>query len=588
MMKKLLMSMLCLFGFMNMASAEEISVLADLNAVTTEGSAVYDSNTHQVTFNAQYSCAIRVGANEFSGISAAEATTLTIKSSEAVGGYRLDVYFTDGSSIIGNEGAGTKFTGDATDQLEQVYDLTAILSGNTTKKLAYFRINTPGDAGADNLKTRTFTEIELKYNKTSVILCKEGGEVVPTVAPWYTRADAESDYLLTPYNAEYNVGTSTAAYYGVMWNGENLNNYADLSGYKAIRVYQASKDNLPRAFFINADATNHVSVLGFEWNEENSYYELDLAKAMAAVGNCKLTTLRATSTSTCKGVYLVEKVKSIDYILSGAGELSPAAQAALNDASARVFDAKGLTNTTPIALNTANPNAIIIANDGQVSNDHNVLVDGMINKLQLTDGYPLVLPREASYASAGSYTRTVTAAYSTACLPLCFEFTGEGVYMYESMEGDVINFREVEDMRGLKGSYPFLLKGAGEITMADGGQIYHEWDYADYVFTGTYAGKTLTSDANKTYYGVKDGAIVKVGENVTVAPFRAYFQLDATSEAKSLKMNLGEETAINSVVEGLNSARAFYNAAGVRQNGLQKGLNIVEMSNGATRKIMIK
>lgn len=430
--------------------------------------------------------------------------------------------------------------------------------------------------------------VELYTLPTNVITCKRGDEVDPRTAPWYTRPDASSDYSQVTYAGEYNIDTNTAAYFGVMWSGENLNNYADLSGYKAIRVYQANSGNLPRAFFVNEAGNTHTQVLGFEWNAAFGYYELDLQKAMDAMGNCKLTTLRATGNSTCTGVSLVTKEKEIDYFLSGTGELTEAAQYALADANACVYDATDIT-ATGVALTTANPNAIIIAKEGTIANDHNVLVRGVINKLQLTDGYPLVLPREASAASAGSYTRTVTTAYSTACLPLCFEFTGEGVYQFVGMDGDVINFRELEgDMKDMKGSYPWLLVGTGEINMYDGGQIYHDWTFEYDTFTGTYAGKTLTSDANKTYYGIKDGAIVKVGENVTVAPFRAYFQLDATSEAKSLKMNLGEETAINSVVEGLNSARAFYNAAGVRQNGLQKGLNIVEMSNGATRKIMIK
>ncbi len=166
--------------------------------------------------------------------------------------------------------------------------------------------------------------------------------------------------------------------------------------------------------------------------------------------------------------------------------------------------------------------------------------------------------------------------------------------MYQGMDGDVINFRELEggEMGGLKGSYAFLLKGAGEITMQNtpGMQIYDTYPMDELWtgFIGTYSGKTLTSDAEATFYGVKGGEFVQVGENVVVPPFRGYFRVNAASEAKTLKMNLGDETAINTLAESLNSARAFYNAAGVRQNGLQKGLNIIEMNNGATRKIMIK
>lgn len=279
------------------------------------------------------------------------------------------------------------------------------------------------------------------------------------------------------------------------------------------------------------------------------------------------------------------------YILQGEAVGSPTLTNALNDVTVATYDATRLTNTTPVELVTANPNAIIIATEGKVANDHNVLVDYTINKLQLTDGYPLLLPDEASNANGGYYERDVTTEYSTACLPLCFSFSGEGVYMFDGVDGDVLTFRELEgqNMSGLKGSYAFLLKGAGKITMNDGGQIYQEMtEWGSNQFYGTYSGKTLASDEVKSYYGFKGGEFVKAGSNVKVPPFRAYFRVNGVSEVKSFNVSLGDETAINGVAEGLNSARAFYNAAGVRQNGLQKGLNIVEMSNGSTRKIMIK
>lgn len=279
------------------------------------------------------------------------------------------------------------------------------------------------------------------------------------------------------------------------------------------------------------------------------------------------------------------------YILQGEAVGSPTLTNALNDVTVGTYDATRLTNTTPVELVTANPNAIIIATEGKVANDHNVLVDYSINKLQLTDGYPLVLPDDAYHANGGFYERDVTTEYSTACLPLCFSFSGEGVYMFDGVDGDVLTFRELEgqEMSGLKGSYAFLLKGAGKITMQDGGQIYQEmteWDSNQ--FYGTYSGKTLASDEVKSYYGFKAGEFVKAGSNVMVPPFRAYFRVNGASDVKAFHVSLSDETAINTLAEGLNSARAFYNAAGVRQNGLQKGLNIVEMSNGATRKIMIK
>ena len=46
------------------------------------------------------------------------------------------------------------------------------------------------------------------------------------------------------------------------------------------------------------------------------------------------------------------------------------------------------------------------------------------------------------------------------------------------------------------------------------------------------------------------------------------------------------ETAINSVVAGKTAPAAVFNATGARQNGLQKGLNIVRTADGKTVKVL--
>ena len=46
------------------------------------------------------------------------------------------------------------------------------------------------------------------------------------------------------------------------------------------------------------------------------------------------------------------------------------------------------------------------------------------------------------------------------------------------------------------------------------------------------------------------------------------------------------ETAINGVVAGKTAPVAVFNATGARQNGLQKGLNIVRTADGKTVKVL--
>jgi hypothetical protein len=53
---------------------------------------------------------------------------------------------------------------------------------------------------------------------------------------------------------------------------------------------------------------------------------------------------------------------------------------------------------------------------------------------------------------------------------------------------------------------------------------------------------------------------------------------------------LGQDVpdAINGMSSFANSAAEYYSVSGVRQNGAQKGLNIVRMSNGQVKKVFIK
>ena len=48
------------------------------------------------------------------------------------------------------------------------------------------------------------------------------------------------------------------------------------------------------------------------------------------------------------------------------------------------------------------------------------------------------------------------------------------------------------------------------------------------------------------------------------------------------------ETAINGVVAGKTAPVAVFNATGARQNGLQKGLNIVRTADGKVKKVLVK
>lgn len=110
------------------------------------------------------------------------------------------------------------------------------------------------------------------------------------------------------------------------------------------------------------------------------------------------------------------------------------------------------------------------------------------------------------------------------------------------------------------------------------------------IFTGVYS----DTPAPKGSYVLQniDGVtgFYKVVDAIpTVKANRCYITLPTSSSAKMLSFTTEEETAINAI-NALTSGKieTIYNASGVRQSSLQKGMNIIKMSDGSIQKILVK
>lgn len=80
---------------------------------------------------------------------------------------------------------------------------------------------------------------------------------------------------------------------------------------------------------------------------------------------------------------------------------------------------------------------------------------------------------------------------------------------------------------------------------------------------------------------------------MTIKPFRSYLELYVKKNggnAKNITLNWDESvtTAINDVFGEDSQVEDFYDIQGRRQEGLQKGMNIVKLRNGKTQKILVK
>ena len=111
-------------------------------------------------------------------------------------------------------------------------------------------------------------------------------------------------------------------------------------------------------------------------------------------------------------------------------------------------------------------------------------------------------------------------------------------------------------------------------------------------FVGVYEKGTIPVGAffisDNTFYQAADGTN-------TIKAFRAYFQpVNNGAKARSLRYRMGDgededdvTTAIDTLDEEV-SVVGIYTTGGVRINDMQEGVNILQMSNGSTMKVIIK
>ena len=181
---------------------------------------------------------------------------------------------------------------------------------------------------------------------------------------------------------------------------------------------------------------------------------------------------------------------------------------------------------------------------------------------------------------------TTAAGWGTTMLPFAAEKPADvKVYTCAEMNGTDLVLTEVETLEANK---PYIIEGAWNETLtgdAQGTQLTYE----EGLLTGVYA---QTEAAVGTYVMQKQNgkvAFYKVSEEkpINVPANRAYLT-GVNSEAKVLNIGNGETNGINAIQALIDGDAEIFNVNGVKQNTLQKGINIIKMGNGEIRKIMVK
>ena len=199
-----------------------------------------------------------------------------------------------------------------------------------------------------------------------------------------------------------------------------------------------------------------------------------------------------------------------------------------------------------------------------------------------------------------SYTRQMSNDWGTLVLPYALTLTGNEpyrLYAIDKMDGEELVLKQLEGEVAAgtpcvvkrNGTESELTFGANDVKLnmaIDGKPV------GGMKFCGTYWTKDVNSGyviSKNSFWNVEKLKGVDLVKGVKVKPFRAW--LDGTSAKAPARLSMridGSTTGIDAI-DALNDAEAeYYDLSGKRLDEPQKGVNIVRMKSGKTKKIIIK
>ena len=202
-----------------------------------------------------------------------------------------------------------------------------------------------------------------------------------------------------------------------------------------------------------------------------------------------------------------------------------------------------------------------------------------------------------------SYTRTMTSNWGTLVLPYSLTLTGEEsyrLYTIDKMEGEELVLKQLEGT--VAAGTPCVVKRNGTEAKLTFGPNYATLNMARVAqdvggmkFRGTYWTEDVNSGyviSKNSFWNVEELKGLSSVNGVKVRPFRAWLDGTSANAPAQLSMRIdGSTTGINAAeaLDALNDAEAeYYDLSGKRLNEPQKGVNIVRMKSGKTKKIIIK
>ena len=214
-----------------------------------------------------------------------------------------------------------------------------------------------------------------------------------------------------------------------------------------------------------------------------------------------------------------------------------------------------------------------------------------------------ISPEATGTVNAISYTRKMSSDWGTLILPYPLKLTGSEpyrLYNIETVSGEELVLKQLDGkvtagtpcVVKRNGSEAELTFGANDaaLNMATEGK-----NVGDMKFRGTYRTEEVNSGyviSKNSFWNVAELNKSDLVKGVKVKPFRAWLDGTSPNGASQLSICVSDTaTGIGAAgtIGALNDAEAeYYDLSGKRLDELQRGVNIVRMKSGKTKKIIIK
>ena len=199
-----------------------------------------------------------------------------------------------------------------------------------------------------------------------------------------------------------------------------------------------------------------------------------------------------------------------------------------------------------------------------------------------------------------SYTRQMSNDWGTLVLPYPLTLTGNEPYRLYTISAVSENELVLKQLDGeVAAGTPCVVKRNGsesELTFGnDDAELNMTIDgktVGDMTFNGTYWTEDVNSGyviSKNSFWNVEELKGSTSVKGVKVNPFRAWLDGTSANAPAQLSMRIDGSTTGIDAIDALNDAEAeYYDLSGKRLDEPQKGVNIVRMKSGKTKKIIIK